>query len=140
VKIVVGVDGSEGSKRAVAWCARFAPPLGAEVVVVHALELPLFGSSLDPLAPPVITPDERDRIETMLRDETCKPLTDANVPHRSELIEGYPPRVLIDVASREVADLVVTSRRGLGGFKELVLGSTTHHLSHHLACPFLIVP
>ena len=140
MKIVVGVDGSEGSHRAVEWCARYAPALGAEVVVVHAVEMPMWGSSLDPLAPPVLTPEERDRVGTILREETCKPLADANVPHRAEMIDGYPPKVLTEFARSEAADLVVTSRRGLGGFKELVLGSTTYHLAHHLACPFLVVP
>jgi len=62
------------------------------------------------------------------------------VPFRTEVVDGYPPKVIIDVAAREAADLVVTGRRGLGGFKELLLGSTSNHLSHHLDRALLIVP
>ncbi len=141
MKIVVGVDGSEGSARAMSWCAAHATQLGAEVVAVHALEMPIFASSLDPLAPlPVWRPEDRARIEDMVRDEWCGPLASASVPFRAEVIDGYPPKVLIDVAARDAADLLVTGRRGIGGFKEMLLGSTTNHLSHHLACALLIVP
>ena len=141
MKIVVGVDGSDGSARALRWCAQHAPALGAEVIAVHALELPAFAASLDPLAPPPVwLPEDRARIEGVLRDEWCKPLADASVPFRSEVLDGYPPKVIIDVAAHEQADLVVTGRRGLGGFKEMLLGSTSHNLSHHLACALLIVP
>ena len=141
MKIVVGVDGSEGSGRALGWCAEHAAALGAEVIAVHALEMPLFAASLDPIAPPPVwRPEDRARIEGVLRDEWCRPLAEASVAFRSEVIDGYPPKVLIDVAGRERADLVVTGRRGLGGFKELLLGSTSNHLSHHLGCALLIVP
>lgn len=141
MKIVVGADGSQGSARAIGWCAAHAAQLGAEVIVVHALEMPLFAASLDPLAPPPVwRPEDRARIESVLRDEWCQPLAGASVPFRAEVIDGYPPKVLIDVAARERADLVVTGRRGLGGFKEMVLGSTSNHLSHHLGCALLIVP
>ena len=141
MKIVVGVDGSEGSARALGWCAEHAARLEAEVIAVHALEMPMFAASLDPVAPPPVwRPEDRARIESVLRDEWCKQLTDASVLFRSAVIDGYPPKVLIDVAAREGADLVVTGRRGIGGFKEMLLGSTSHHLSHHLGCALLIVP
>lgn len=141
MKILVGVDGSDGSARAVEWCAAHAAQLGAEVIAVHALEMPIFAASLDPLAPPPVwRPEDRARIEAMVRDEWCAPLVAASVPFRAEVIDGYPPKVIIEVAAREAVDLVVTGRRGIGGFKELLLGSTSNHLSHHLGCALMIVP
>ena len=67
MKIVVGADGSEGSGRALAWCAEHAIPLGAEVIVVYAFEMPLLAIPLDPLAPPVLAEGDRERIEARLR-------------------------------------------------------------------------
>src|SRR3954453_7423279 len=118
MKIVVGVDGSKGSARALDWCAGHAVQLGAEVIAMHALEMPLFAVSLDPLSPPPVwRPEDRARVERVLRDEWGRPLTDAAVSFRAELIDGYAPKVIIALADREGADLVVTGRRGLGGFK-----------------------
>ena len=75
----------------------------------------------------------------MTRDWS-KPLADAGVPFRVTLVDGDPTTALIEAARSEDASFVVTGRRGLSGFKELVLGSTSHNLSHHLDRPLVIVP
>jgi nucleotide-binding universal stress UspA family protein len=140
MKIVVGVDGSDGSGRALAWCAQYGAALDAQVVAVHALEVPVYAWRLDVYAPPVYNDADRKQILETLREQWCKVLADAKVPFEANLVDGYPANVIIEVAHRENADLVVTGRRGLGGFKEMLLGSTSHHLAHHLNRPLVIVP
>ena len=140
MRIVVGVDGSDGSDRAVAWCADHAGALDAKVTAVYALEVPVHAWRLDVHAAPVYSEDDRARILETLRDKWCKRLTDANVSFEAKVVDGYPATVIIEVAYREKADLVVTGRRGLGGFKAMLLGSTSHHLAHHLDRPIVIVP
>lgn len=140
MKIVVGVDGSDGSERALAWCAEHAAALDATVIAVHALEVPVYTWRFDAYAPPVYNEADRERMLERVRENWCKPLADAKVPFEAKIVDGYPANVIIEVAFREKADLVVTGRRGLGGFKEMLLGSTSHHLSHHLDRPLVIVP
>jgi nucleotide-binding universal stress UspA family protein len=139
--IVVGVDGSEPAQRAVEWCAAHAPALDAEVVVVHALEVPAYTG----LGPPYIwmpspSPEQRTARRDVVVRDWSKPLADAGVSFRIVLVDGDPAPAIMDVAGSENAALVVTGRRGRGGFKELLLGSTSHHLSHHLDRPLVIVP
>ena len=55
-------------------------------------------------------------------------------------VNGSATVGLLNAARDEDADLVVVGRRGLGGFAELLLGSTSHQLSQHLGRPLLIVP
>ena len=93
-----------------------------------------------PRSPPIYNDADRERILETLREQWCKQLTHANVPFEAKVIDGYPANVIIEAAHREKADLVVTGRRGLSGLKEMMLGSTSHHLSHHLARPLVIVP
>ena len=140
-KILVGVDGSEHAQRAVAWCAAHAVGLDAEVIVVHALEV----ASYVGYGPPYVwltgpTPEQREAARDVATREWCKPLADAGVAHRVVILDGDAAGALLETARSENVDLVVTGRRGLGGFKELVLGSTSHHLSHHLDRPLVIVP
>jgi nucleotide-binding universal stress UspA family protein len=139
--IVVGVDGSEHSARAVAWCAQNAPALDAEVVAIHALETPVYAApGMLSLPYPPLGQEQRDELRDVVSRDWCKALADAGVPYRALLVEGSPTIVLIDAARAENAALVVVGRRGRGGFAELVLGSTSHQLTHHLDRPLVIVP
>jgi nucleotide-binding universal stress UspA family protein len=139
-KIVMGVDGSEHAERAVRWVADYAPALGSEVVVVFAIDLPVTATAATYGLPSLMTPKEREEVRDVVAREWCAALTERGVPFRVSLHDGSPAPAIIAVAEEEDADLVVTGRRGRGGFAELVLGSTGHHLSHHLNRPLVLVP
>jgi nucleotide-binding universal stress UspA family protein len=145
MKIIVGVDGSEPSTRALEWCAKYGKALDAEIVAIYALDFPVtsasgFGYIPIPIPIEMPTAAERARLhETIMRD-WCRPLAEAGVSYRVEIAEGEPATAIMAVADKESADLVVTGCRGLGGFTELLLGGTTHHLAHHLGRPLVIVP
>ena len=141
MKIVLGVDGSASSNRAVEWCAEHAACLDGEVVAVHAIELPVYAANVFGAVPlPVACEPDHDAIGEMMEHDWCARLAAAKVPFRTVIAEGSPAAAILDVANREQAELVVSGRRGLGGFKELLLGSTSHELSHHVDCPLVIVP
>jgi nucleotide-binding universal stress UspA family protein len=141
MKIVVGVDGSEPAKRALDWCATFAARLDAEVVAVHAIDLPVIVAPMTTYVPiQHFTEVNREELREIVTREWCAPLSNASIPFRVVLKEGDPGLVLIETARDEHADLVVTGRRGRGGFTELLLGSTSSALIHHLNGPVMIVP
>jgi nucleotide-binding universal stress UspA family protein len=141
MKIIVGVDGSTSSARAVEWCAVHARALDAEVVAVFSIDLPVYGASGFGYLP-IPTPAEPDREELhdVMQREWCAPLSKASVPFRAVVMDGSAAPAIIALAEKEGADLVVTGRRGRGGFTELLLGSTSHQLSLHLNRPLVIVP
>jgi nucleotide-binding universal stress UspA family protein len=139
-KIVVGVDGSVPSERAVQWCAAHAPSFGAEVIVVHAIDVPISLAMGPYYAAPELTPQQREELRDVVGRDWCKPLADAGVAYRLALVNGRPAAAIIQTARNVQADLVVCGRRGHGGFAELLLGSTSHQLSHHLDRPLVIVP
>ena len=135
-KIVVGVDGSANSARAVRWCAEHAAALNAEVVAVHVIDL---GAGVGVPIPPM-PPEQRRELLHRVTHDWCKPLADAGVAFRGVLMDGRPALALRAAAGTEQAELVVTGRRGRGGFAKLLLGSTSHQLTHHLERPLVIVP
>jgi hypothetical protein len=59
------------------------------------------------------------------------------VESSATVLEGHPAARLLEHAAG--ADLVVVGRRGLGGFKRLVLGSVSDHLVRHATCAVLVV-
>jgi nucleotide-binding universal stress UspA family protein len=141
MRIVVGIDGSEPSNRAVDWCARHAASLGAEVIAVHAIDMPILVTPLPgEIALPQFTEIDRDALRNTATNQWCAPLDAAGVQFRVVLKDATAPAAIMDIAQREDADLVVVGRRGRGGFAELVLGSTSYALIHHLSRPILVIP
>jgi nucleotide-binding universal stress UspA family protein len=54
--------------------------------------------------------------------------------------DGSPVTALLAVAEDEGADLIVVGSRGLGGYPEQLLGSTSTQVAQHAPCPVAIVP
>jgi nucleotide-binding universal stress UspA family protein len=132
--IVVGVDRSEGARRALAWAVEEAKRHGAVVEAVHALELPVAASTPLGYAPIDLHEDdlgaELDEVRAMVND------VDPDI--EVTLGVGGPAGALIDTAGR--ADLLVVGTRGRGGFAGLLLGSVSQQVTHHAPCPVVIVP
>jgi len=140
MKIVVAVDGSPASTRAVEWCAAHAGALGAEVVALYVVEMSVLAASSVSLAPlPTLSEADRERLRDVVTREWCAPLAAAAVPFRVVMLDGSAASTIMEISDKEDADLVVTGRRGLHGFTELLLGSTSHQLTLHLHRPLLII-
>ena len=145
-RLVVAVDGSEGSREAVLWTARLARVMKAGVVAIHTVERPAYAVAYVPwaLGPSLGDWDEQwqewvDRVRGRLIDTWCRPLRDAGIDYRPVVLEGGADDLLSYV--RKVGgDFLIVGRRGLGGFRELLLGSFSQRLIHHSPIPVLVVP
>jgi nucleotide-binding universal stress UspA family protein len=135
-RIVVGLDGSEHSRRAAEWAASLASSIEAEVVAVHALGL-LYLTPAGALEP---SDTHRAEIGSEFEATWCIPFREAAVRYRAELREGTPVTSLLGLAEEIDADLVVVGSRGVGGFPGLLLGSTSTQVAQHARRPVVIVP
>jgi nucleotide-binding universal stress UspA family protein len=147
-RIMVCVDGSEGSAAAIAWTISLARQTGAEIVAVHAFEIPVYAQPdvgmgpvyTSPPADPLWWDQLRKATSEAFEQEWCAPLARSGLPYRTVLHEGRPATAIDEVADRERPDLIVVGRRGLGGLTELLLGSVSHALMHHARRPITVVP
>lgn len=140
MKMLVAVDGSEPSGRAVRWAAEHAKGLDAQVVAVFALYEPVYAVPPAMVTIPPATPEQIEQIRTTVTNDWCAPLREAGVEYQVMIISGTPAMTIIETAKKVGADLVVAGRRGHGGFSELLLGSVSHQLAHHVGRPLVIVP
>lgn len=141
-RIVVGLDGSEGSVRALRWAVETAKPLDAEVVAVQVHDV---SSSLPGpmgVAPPIDNGEWRKELQRTLDQDWYAPLREAGVRYHAIFNEENGPAAaaLMRIARQEGADMIVVGSRDLGGFAELLLGSVSHQLAHHSPVPVVIVP
>jgi nucleotide-binding universal stress UspA family protein len=137
-RLLVGVDGSDGSRRAVEWTARLAATTGADVTAVHVLTYDralLRDLSLDTIR------TWRIELQRDLESSWTDPLRAAGVAHRCLLVEDDSPAAgLLAVAERERADLLVVGARGRGSLAGRVLGGVSYRLVHHADRPVVVVP
>jgi nucleotide-binding universal stress UspA family protein len=135
--IAVGVDGSDCSREALAWAVDEARVRDCPLTVVHAWYHPAMtaGFELAGYADPAALEAQARRVV----DELVAPWRDrySDLPIHLTVVDAPPLKALVD-ASRKV-DLLVVGSRGRGGFAELMLGSTSHAVAHHAACPVVIV-
>jgi nucleotide-binding universal stress UspA family protein len=132
--IVVGVDGSDTSQRALDWALEEARVLDACIDVVHAWHLPAHAVPTVANAYAPFDEEARHIVEQALaRADTTGVLS-----VRPVVRQGSGGEVLVRLA--EGADLVVVGSRGLGGVKGLLLGSVSHQVTHHAPCPVVVIP
>ncbi len=138
--IIVGVDGSGHSQRALEWAIREAALRHAPLTVltVHQAIRGYYGGVSS-------FPDDPQRTEearVAAQAETDKVLAALGESHPESVtvkaVNGFPVEELIS-ASRG-ADMIVLGSRGAGGFSRLMLGSVTSQVAQHAHCPVLIVP
>ncbi|MEV0084851.1 universal stress protein [Saccharopolyspora sp. NPDC050642] len=137
-RIVVGVDGSPGSRAALRWALRYAAQCGGAVTAVLAWAPPAY-TEISPMPPVLSDEDSAARAEWELRkavDETSALLA-TSVPVRREVVRGHAARALLDEARG--ADLLVVGSRGHGGFAGALLGSVGQHCVSHAHCPVVVV-
>jgi nucleotide-binding universal stress UspA family protein len=133
--MVVGVDGSDPSRRALRWAADQAMLTGAELTVITTWEYPpTLGWS--PPYPSDFDPNED--ASKALRDTVGAVLgPDPGVVVHLTVTEGHPAFVLTE-ASQGAALLVVGSR-GHGAFAGMLLGSVSEYCAAHASCPVVVV-
>ncbi len=134
-RIVVGVDGSANSIRALEWAIAVARGNRAEILAVHAFR-PGHGST----AWSGDGKEARRQAQISFEYNWCLPLTHAGLPYRAIFVDGNPVATLVATAVEQHADLIVVGARGLGGFSELLLGSVSQQLASHTPVPLVLVP
>lgn len=141
--VLVGVDLSETSMRALERAIQEATWREAKVVVLHVLALPAY-MAIEPGAFRIDVDEVRaaaeETLEGRIEDLRIASPNGFPVEVEYEVAVGHPGTQILEMASDRDAELVVLGSRGLGGFKGLLLGSVTTYAIHHLDRELLIVP
>ncbi len=142
-EIVVGVDGSEESRAALAWAVEEGRLRQAPVLAIHAWEVPVVPAPTGLVPPSVevvgdlteLRHGAADLLETIVREIAGDA---ADVEVRSSVVEDKPVNALLDAAEQNDAQLIVVGSRGHGGFVALLIGSTSDQVARHATCPVVI--
>ena len=156
--IVVGVDGSRESDRALRWAVDEARLRVATVQMVYAYEYTaawsLYGYPTDGLIGDemgAVPGAEMPAGEGASLEQEARARADGLLQQMAAGLEAHgvrlemtavhdrrPARALVQLS--EDADLLVVGSRGRGGFTGVLLGSVSQHCVHHALCPVVIIP
>ena len=139
--IVVGVDGSPNSERALDWAMRQATALHAPLTVIAVHEVPKSYWGGIPVIGPADEPllDKLQQAADEMTKRAASRLGDAGPASVNvHAVNGFVVKELVD-ASQD-ADLVVVGARSTSVLGRLLIGSVSNEVVQHSACPVVIVP
>ena len=154
-KILVPLDGSEHSSRALETAAQIAKKFQAQLTLLHVYSFvaPLtmaepFNQTTSglPVIRPYLTPADLAKMEKETRQvgeriliEAKEKLASEGIIVDSSLTQGNPVQEITRIAKEGAFDLIVMGIRGIGKLKELLVGSVSDGVIKQSSCPVLIV-
>ncbi len=134
-KILVPIDGSESSKRALNFAFDLAQKYSAEILVLTVVE---YG-----FAAPEVADKYFEGLKAFHEKVLSESLEEAkkitpNLNIATKLMEGYPADKIIEIAENKF-DLIIMGRRGQGHLKHTLLGSVSDRVADQSPCALLII-
>ena len=133
--IVLALDGSDGSRRAIPLAMELAKRDNAKLVIAH-VEEDIIGKGGGPIH---ATEDEIQAEVRRQAEELSAQGIETSVEMRSVILGG-PAHAIEEIAAEAGADLIVAGTRGHSPVAGLLLGSVTQRLLHIARRPVLAVP
>jgi nucleotide-binding universal stress UspA family protein len=144
--IVVGIDGSGASDRALRMACAMTKQFGASLHMIHTPREETVTFAAETISGFYIGVGAGQ--QELLEEAAQKVIEKAHVIAKEEGVDAVDARIahgdpagnVLACAEEMQADLIVTGRRGLGDLGSLVLGSTSHQISKNAKCACMTVP
>ena len=142
-KIMVAVDGSQTSRKALEFASELAVKFDAHLHLLHVAH-PLHQDKTLVLGGAAITvhasPDELEKAGRKVIDAARQLAERSGVTAiTTESVPGDPASQIVEIASRQAVDTIVLGNRGLGGLAGLMLGSVSHKVNQLAHCTCITV-
>jgi universal stress protein A len=137
-KILVPIDFSDYSLKALDYAIEFAQAFNAELFLIYVIEPMVYPAdfSMGQIAIPEITDDINLKAESDL-DNLIKEKIGEKIKAQKIIKTGRPFLEIIETASEIDADLIIIATHGLTGMEHLLFGSTAEKVVRKAPCPVL---
>ena len=140
--VLVGVDASEPSRRAVEFAADRAERNGWRVHLVHVVKWSpySFTTNEQNAERHARTTAEREAARTQVIEPHARIFEAHGVPVDTQVEHGNPSDTLVDLAHTLGVAHIIVGRTGDSGLRAAVFGSVASRLVQHAPCPVTVVP
>ena len=136
--VLVPVDGSDNSYRALDAALLLSEKLGSSITVVNVMEqVPITHIESEKLLSELLEAYKKENQEILSKCSNIA--TEKGLSIKTLLLQGNPASVILDYGKKEKFDLVIMGSRGMGKFKQLILGSVSSKIVHHSPCAILLI-
>src|SRR5215472_16511116 len=135
--IVVGVDGSDHSHRALIWAMRQAAQQQAPLTVLAVRPVTGVYWGVHAYPEDAHNPEVVRKAIQAIVEQVGNEIGETAPQATVNVVTGDPAEELVK-ASRD-AGMIVVGSRGSGGFTSLLMGSVSSKVTHHAACPVVVI-
>jgi len=134
-KILVPMDGSKGSFRALGEAVTLAKQFGAQITGLYVLHVAYDNRDL------IYVPETQNRLKKVEKflEKAKKQVIKNKITFKKETLFGHESKKIIDFAQKEKFDLIVMGSRGLNPIKRMILGSVANSVVNKSKIPVLVV-
>ncbi|KAL4238079.1 Ubiquitin carboxyl-terminal hydrolase 22 [Mactra antiquata] len=140
-RIVIGYDGSQNAEDAFKWFVKKIHKRGDYVIIVHVPEFKNLSHvpvmTADAALMSKIVDEEQQKCKLMLA-KINELMRISDVKGNIKQVMGDAGEQIVQAASKEGADFIVTGSRGLGKFRRTFLGSVSDYIVHHSTVPVIV--
>jgi nucleotide-binding universal stress UspA family protein len=137
-KTLVPVDGSDISYRALDIALFLSEKLGSKITAIHVMEqVPTVYIQSQKILDELLAAHKSESQKIL--DKCSSIATQKGIVINTTLFECNPASTILELSQREKYEVIIIGRRGMGHFKELVLGSVSSKVLHHSSCPVLLI-
>jgi nucleotide-binding universal stress UspA family protein len=139
-KILVPVDGSDISYRALDSSLFLSETerLGSKITAIHVIEkVPTVYIQSQKILDEILETHKNESQKIL--DECSSIATKKGIAINTTLLEGNPASTILEFSQMEKYEVIIIGSRGMGHFKELILGSVSSKILHHSLCPVLLI-
>jgi len=138
-RILVALDGSPYSKKALDHAISLAKTCGSTLTVVHVVHRRVYvAEAADFIATARLIHDMEEQGERIL-EEAKGAAQSVGIGVDTIMVHGIPAEEILKKSDVEKCDMIVVGSRGRTAVKAFLLGSVSDKVSHHAKCPVLIV-
>lgn len=136
----MATDGSPNAKQAVDFAVDLAQKYGSRLTILAVAPLiPVYVSSTEPWVPTEVSAEETAHYRKIVGEAVSLAQGAGVAEVTGVTLEGVIVDEIIGQLEKQPADLLVLGSRGLSAAKRLLLGSVSDAVTHHVACPVLVV-
>jgi universal stress protein A len=136
-RILVPIDFSESSEKALRYALRFAEQFGSSITLLHVIQPMVYPADFG--YPPTVLDTLDDTVRRQIQERLGRLASGISGKVKHLIRLGQPYHEITTTAKELDMDLIIISTHGRTGLKHVLMGSTAERVLRHAPCPVLTV-